>query len=171
MASVALNLHQELKEEQKQLQWDVVLTSLTALGLIIGISLQLSNALPLHILLSYSLAYLAGGLPASWSALKELRYGRLDIDLLMVLAALAAAAVGEARDGAILLFLFSLAATLEAYAMGNTKRAVAALMQLRPDEASLLLDNGQTRRVAVEDLAVGHRVIVKPGETAGKRGV
>jgi heavy metal translocating P-type ATPase len=82
----------------------------------------------------------------------------------MVLAALAAAGVGEVRDGAILLFLFSLAGTLEHYAMGNTKRSVAALMDMRPDEANRKKADGTTERVAVELLAIGDQVVVRPAE-------
>ena len=82
----------------------------------------------------------------------------------MVLAALAAAGVGEVLDGAILLFLFSLAGTLEAYAMGSTKRSVAGLMKLRPDEANRLKPDGTTERVPVESLAIGDSIIVRPAE-------
>ncbi len=82
----------------------------------------------------------------------------------MVLAALAAAGVGEVRDGAILLFLFSLAGTLEGYAMGSTKRAVVALMKLRPDEANLEQENGKLTRVKVENLVIGQTIVVKAGE-------
>jgi Zn2+/Cd2+-exporting ATPase len=74
-----------------------------------------------------------------------LRQGRLEIDLLMVLAALAAAGVGEPRDGAILLALFSLAGTLEARAMGTTRRAVSALMSARPDTRAVLDAHGGKR--------------------------
>jgi heavy metal translocating P-type ATPase len=120
----------------------------------------------------YLLAYLAGGVPAGREALRELAKGRLDIDLLMVLAALAAAAVGEPRDGAILLFLFSLAGTLEDYAMGRTKRAVESLLQLRPDRATRLIPgSSDTEVVAVEALVPGDLVIVKPGERIAVDGV
>lgn len=104
------------------------------------------------------------GLPAATGAVRNLAKGHLDIDLLMVLAALAAAGVGEVRDGAILLLLFSLAGTLEGYAMGNTKRAVVALMQIRPDEANLEKTDGQLQRVKVENLTIGQTVVVKAGE-------
>lgn len=162
--TAAQNLQIELEQERKQLRFDAALTGLTALGLILGVIFQITDAAAVYKVTAFFIAFLAGGIPPSLTALSELRQGRLDIDLLMVLAALAAAAVGEARDGAILLFLFSLASTLEAYAMGNTKRAVASLMQLRPDEATLRLAEGQTRRVAVEELNLGDTVLVKAGE-------
>jgi heavy metal translocating P-type ATPase len=111
-----------------------------------------------------ALAFLAGGLPAGLSALRALvTQGHLDIDLLMVLAALAALAVGEAMEGAVLLTLFSLAETLEHLAMGRARRAVEALMDLRPDTALRLSPDGAETEVAVADLAPGDRVLVRPG--------
>jgi Zn2+/Cd2+-exporting ATPase len=82
----------------------------------------------------------------------------------MVTAALAAAAVGEARDGAILLFLFSLAGTLEDFAMGRTKRAVDALLQLRPDVAQRRTSRGAVEEVGVDELRPGDVIEVAPGE-------
>ncbi len=109
------------------------------------------------------LSFLAGGVPAARSALTELwRDHKLDIDLLMVVAALAAAAVGAALEGAVLLALFSLSQTLEHRAMGKARRAVEALMQLRP-ETALREGPGGIEEVPVETLAPGDRVILRPG--------
>lgn len=110
-----------------------------------------------------AVSYLSGGLPPLRTALAELwQDRRLDIDLLMVVAALAAAAVGAALEGAVLLALFSLSQTLEHRAMGKARRAVEALMQLRPETALREGPDG-VEEVAVEDLAPGDRVILRPG--------
>lgn len=109
------------------------------------------------------LAYLTGGLPPLRSAVSELWHERrLDIDLLMVVAALAAAAVGAALEGAVLLALFSLSETLEHRAMGKARRAVEALMRLRPETALREGPEGVVE-VAVADLVPGDRVILRPG--------
>lgn len=106
---------------------------------------------------------LAGGIPAARSALAELWHEhRLDIDLLMVVAALAAASVGAALEGAVLLALFSLSQTLEHRAMGKARRAVEALMQLRPEFALREGPDGVTE-APVADLVPGDRVILRPG--------
>jgi Zn2+/Cd2+-exporting ATPase len=152
------------REEAKTFRLEVVLTVLTGVGLLLGVVLQLFHTPLLWIYPAFGLALLAGGLPSSWQALQSLRQGSVDIDLLMVLAALAAVLVGEIRDGAILLFLFSLSGTLEDYALGNTKRAVSALMKLRPDTANVQQDDGSLRVVPVEQLQIGDTVLVKPGE-------
>lgn len=164
MKNPATELIAELEEEKRSLKINSALTALTLLGLIVGIYFQFTNGPALYVTISFVIAYLAGGVPAAIGAIENLLQKKLDIDLLMVLAALAAAGVGEARDGAILLFLFSLAGTLEEYAMGNTKRAVVALMKLRPDEANLEDGDGQLKRVPVESLELGQVVVVKAGE-------
>lgn len=151
-------------DDARALRRDAWLTAMTGVGLAAGVLLQLLDQPALWSGVAFLAAYLAGGVPAGLAALQSLRRGRLDIDLLMVAAALAAAAVGEARDGAILLFLFSLAGTLEDYAMGRTKRAVDALLQLRPEEAVRRGPSGERVRVAVADLLTGDIVEVKPGE-------
>jgi heavy metal translocating P-type ATPase len=110
-----------------------------------------------------ALAFLTGGIPAVREALTELwTRGRLDIDLLMVVAALAAAAVGAALEGAVLLALFSLSHTLEHRAMGKARRAVEALMQLRP-ETALREGPAGVEEVVVERLLPGDHVILRPG--------
>jgi Zn2+/Cd2+-exporting ATPase len=109
------------------------------------------------------LAYLTGGVPPLRTALAELWSDRrLDIDLLMVVAALAAALVGAALEGAVLLALFSLSHTLEHRAMGKARRAVEALMQLRPETALREGPEG-ILEVPVTDLVPGDRVILRPG--------
>ncbi|MCC6311647.1 MAG: heavy metal translocating P-type ATPase [Trueperaceae bacterium] len=118
-----------------------------------------------------AVAFLAGGVPAAAEALAELtRERKFDIDLLMVLAAVAAALVGEPRDGAVLLFLFSLAGTLEDHAFTNTKGAVAALMQLKPETATLL-EGDELRVVPSDSVPIGARLLVRPGERVPLDGV
>lgn len=141
------------------------LTAVTVAGMAIALSALVLPAVPPALSDAALLAvYLAGGLPAALAALRELWSDRrLDIDLLMVLAALAAASVGAALEGAVLLTLFSLSSTLEHRAMGKARRAVEALMALRPENALLRGDDGQIRETAVGDLQIGDVVILRPG--------
>lgn len=108
--------------------------------------------------------FIAGGLPAALRAMAELyRRHILDIDLLMVVAALAAASVDAALEGAVLLTLFSLSSTLEHRAMGKARRAVEALMALRPDSALRRAADGTVTEVPVAELVMGDTVILRPG--------
>ncbi|TVR50602.1 MAG: cation-translocating P-type ATPase [Gemmatimonadales bacterium] len=115
--------------------------------------------------LPFALAYGVGGIPIARDTWASLREGRLSIDFLMGAAALGAAVVGEPFEGVVLIFLFSLSNALETLALGKTRRAVESLMDLRPDEATLLGPDGEeVGRVPVEALEPGNRVRVRPGE-------
>jgi Cd2+/Zn2+-exporting ATPase len=115
--------------------------------------------------LAWGLAFLAGGVPAARTAWETLRTERkLDVDLLMVVAALGAASVGQAGDGAILLFLFSLSNTLQDWAMGRARNAVHALMALNPETATLIDASGAERVVRASTLVPGDDVVIRPGE-------
>ena len=118
-----------------------------------------------------SLAYGAGAIPPAISAIKALvAEGELDIDLLMVIAAIAAALVGAPTEGAVLLTLFSISGALEHRAMGKARKAVEALMQLRPAVAERIDQNG-TSMVPVSDLRPGDQVILRPGARVPVDGV
>jgi Cd2+/Zn2+-exporting ATPase len=113
--------------------------------------------------LLYAAAYVAGGWHTALHAWEELRSGKLNIDVLMLAAALGSAALGHFADGAALLFLFSLSQTLETLILGRTRRAIADLMHLAPEHA-VRLTAGREERVPVEALERGDVVIVHPGE-------
>jgi len=111
-----------------------------------------------------ALAYLAGGVPTGWRAGKTLwKQHRADIDLLMIVAAIAAAVVGAAVEGAVLLALFSLSTTLEERAMGRARRAIEALMALRPETAFRKTAGGIIEEVPAAALKVGDIVVLRPG--------
>jgi Cd2+/Zn2+-exporting ATPase len=109
-------------------------------------------------------SYVAGGWDAARRSAGAVVRGRMDVDLLMLLAAAGAAAVGEWVEGAVLLFLFSLGNTLETYAFRRTRHSIEALMRLRPDTATLVEEGGGERVVGVADLVPGTRVRIRPGE-------
>lgn len=113
--------------------------------------------------LLYAAAYLFCGQEGVRSAFASLREKTLDIDLLMVLAALGAAAVGAPFEGALLLFLFSFSNVLQNHALERTQRAIESLLTLRPENA-LRKKNGATEQVPIEQLDLEDVVIVRPGE-------
>ncbi len=110
-------------------------------------------------------AYLAGGLGPTVNAVSALRNRQLNVDLLMILAAIGAAAIGDWIEGVVLLFLFSLSGTLEAFAMYRTTRSIESLIQLRPREALLVREGvSDDQRVPVESLQIGDVIRIRPGE-------
>lgn len=125
-------------------------------------------------LAAYLAAYAVGGYQSARSGLRSLLRRRVDIDFLMVVAALGAAAIGHALDGAILIFIFALGNALESYALARTRRAVEALVRLRPVRARRVRSVDETdaaEMVTAEQLDVGDLVLVLPGEQIPADGV
>lgn len=111
----------------------------------------------------YLLAYLFGGYFGTLAAWASLRNRVLDIDLLMVLAALGAAFVGAPFEGAMLLFLFSFSNSLQAFAMEKTRGAIEALAEMRPQSAHVMRD-GQLVDVPIDRIAMGEQFVIRPGD-------
>ncbi len=109
------------------------------------------------------IAFAAGGYSGMVGAIEEAKEGKLDIDFLMIAAALGAAAIGQWKEGALLLFLFTLSGALEEFAMDRTRKAIEGLTELRPEEAIAIRD-GVEMVLAVDDLIAGDVVRVKPGD-------
>lgn len=115
-------------------------------------------------------AYLFGGFFTTKEAIENLRARRFEIDTLMLVAAVGAAALGNWAEGGLLLFLFSLGHSLEHFAMGRARRAIEALAKLAP-ETALRKRGDSTEEVPVESLAPGDVVLVKPNERLPADGV
>jgi len=141
-----------------------VLTAVCLLALVTGSLLGYVPGIPwIGPVAFFIVAYAAGGYYSTKNAIAALRARTVDVNLLMVTAALGAAGIDHWQEGAILMFLFSLSNTLESYAMARTRRAIAALMDLSPDEARVRRD-GVEVRIPVAGLQVGDVVIVGPSE-------
>jgi Cd2+/Zn2+-exporting ATPase len=115
-------------------------------------------------------AFVAGGYSGVMGALEEAKKGKLDIDFLMITAALGAALIGEWEEGALLLFLFTLSGALETFAMDRTRQAIESLAVLRPETARVRRGEGEIT-LPVDQVVVGERVLVRPGERLPVDGV
>jgi Zn2+/Cd2+-exporting ATPase len=140
-----------------------VLTGTCLVMLLAGVVLDRTGAPHAAVDLAWGISAIAGGWFAARSSLRALTGLRFDVNLLMILAAAGAATIGYVFEAAVLMFLFSLSNTLEVYTMGRTRHALRALLKLRPARA-LVQRNGAEVEVAAEDVRVGERVIVRPGE-------
>ncbi|MFC5720944.1 heavy metal translocating P-type ATPase [Streptomyces gamaensis] len=135
-------------------------------------------ALPLHLLGApawtwgplYAATYVTGGWEPGWAGLRALREKTLDVDLLMVVAALGAAAIGQVLDGALLIVIFATSGALEAVATARTADSVRGLLDLAPETATRLLDDGSEETVPSAELRTGDTVLVRPGERVGADG-
>jgi len=141
-----------------------VLTAVCLLALAAGALLELVSGVPrVAPLAFFVLAYLSGGYYSTRNAIAALRERTVDVNLLMVTAAVGAATIDYWQEGAVLMFLFSLSNTLESFAMARTRRAITQLMTLSPEDARVRR-NGEEVRVPVAELRVGEVVIVGPTE-------
>ncbi|HEX9029330.1 MAG TPA: cation transporter, partial [Anaerolineales bacterium] len=143
--------------------WELVFSLASGVALLCGWLINQAPGLP-KIAASpfFLLAYILGGYEATHQALHALRSRRLDTHLLMILAALGAAALGDYAEGALLLFLFSLGHSLEERALARARSAVSALANLAPKTA--LVRRGEvTEILPVEQLVLDDVVIVRPG--------
>lgn len=95
--------------------------------------------------------------------LRAARSGTLDMNFLMTIAAVGAAAIGEWGEGASAMFLFAVAQLLESYSMDRARNAIKALVDLSPTEASVKRD-GREQVVSVAEVEVGETIVVRPGQ-------
>lgn len=144
---------------------DSVRWAVVALVLMLcGVVAQLADApQPLWWTL-YLACYLAGGWQSAVSGVQALRDRTLDVDLLMILAAIGAASIGQVFDGALLIVIFATSGALEDVATARTERSVRGLLDLAPPDATLLEDDSTQRVVAAEALRPGDRILIRPGE-------
>jgi len=145
--------------------YELALAAITLVALLIGwIGGSLTGALPQWaVALAAVIAFMAGGYSGVTGAYTEAKEGRLDIDFLMVTAALGAALIGEWEEGALLLFLFTLSGALEEFAMDRTRKAIEALADLRPEVATVRRGGAEVS-VPVEEIQIAEVVLVRPGE-------
>ncbi|MEH1977251.1 MAG: heavy metal translocating P-type ATPase [Nostoc sp.] len=123
-------------------------------------------------------AYIIGGYESAREGLTTLfKEKELDVDLLMIVAAIGAASLGLWRreyhliiDGAILILIFAISGALEGYAMARTERSIRSLMSLTPDTARVL-HQGREEEIPINQLKVGDEIVVKPGELIPTDGI
>lgn len=142
---------------------EIACTAATLILMLAGWALPKAGGPAWLSVVAYVLAYLTGGYCGALASWRSLRQGTINVDLLMVIAALGAAVVGAPFEGAMLLFLFSLSNVLQSHAIDRTRKAVQALMKRRPSEA-LCRRNGATVLIPTEQLVVGDILVVRPGE-------
>ena len=137
----------------------------TALVLfLLGGLLQLTGAPALLSWAVYLACYVAGGWEPAVAGWRALRERTLDVDLLMVVAAIGAAAIGQVFDGALLIVVFATSGALEAFATRRTRDAVRSLTELAPEQACRLDDDDTGTVLPALELVVGDRVLVRPGD-------
>ncbi len=170
------NRHSTPEEKDlASLPWMIRLTVLCIVTLIAGWIVEgIEAAGTLTPWILYGVSYFAGGYYSVQVAYDSLKQRLFDVNFLMIIAAIGAAIVGQPKEGAILMFLFSLSNTLETYAMGRTYTSVRALLDMTPKRARVKrTENGENKivEVSVDDVKKGEVVTVRPGEQIPNDGV
>jgi len=148
----------------------VITSAVSGLLLVTGYLLARTGGPPVVAILIYLLAILIGGYYFGREALEDLWFEQeIGIELLMAVAAIVAAALGQFAEAAMLVFLYSMSEAAEGYTEEKTRSAIKALMDLTPKTA-LIKRDGTEVEIPVEDLAVGDVFLVKPGQAVATDG-
>ena len=118
----------------------------------------------------FAAAVVAGGGFVARAAFFSLRARQVDMNVLMSLAVIGAAAIGEWSEAGLVAFLFGLGTVLQAATLDRTRRAISGLMELAPPVATVVRD-GTEIAVPVADIEVGETVVARPGERLAVDGV
>src|SRR5665213_1807832 len=138
---------------------------------LVAAGLQLGGVPRVLVDVIFVVCYVAGGWEPALAGLKALRAKSLDVDLLMIVAAIGAAAIGQFLDGGLLIVIFATSGAQEAYATKRTQDSVRALLTLAPQQAARRNADGSETVVDTAALAVGDVLVVRPGESIGADGV
>lgn len=155
----SLSLNEKIKEHKE------LIAAITS-GFIILLAWKM-DSIGLHTsaVIAYLTAYIVGGYAkAKEGILDTIQHKKLNVEILMILAAIGSAIIGYWAEGAILILIFAISGALETYAMNKSHREISALMELQPEEAWLVRGNFEPMKVAVSTLTIGDHVLVKPGE-------
>lgn len=145
----------------------IICTVFLIIGFIFDLGLQWEYSW-----LLYLLAIVAGGIELTIDGVKELiQEKHFNVDLLMMIAAVSAGMIGDWREGALLIFIFSMSHLLEEYATEKSAREINRLINRQPQTARKILEQGGYQTVQVEDLLVGDHLAVFKGENIPTDGI
>ncbi|MEC3653834.1 heavy metal translocating P-type ATPase [Bacillus siamensis] len=163
---------QQIQEERSGKKWLQHAELIAALvsGALILAAWFFTEAKGLSVTL-YILAFVIGGFAKAKEGIEDtLETKALNVELLMIFAAVGSALIGYWAEGAVLIFIFSLSGALETYTMNKSSRDLTSLMKLEPEEATLFKD-GQEKRVPAAELKIGDMIVIKPGERVAADGI
>ncbi len=139
------------------------LVALTALAIVASWFAEQAGLPAGFILILNLTSYLAGGFYGAKGALESLAKRKIDVDMLMILAAIGAAITGNWHEGAILLFLFSLSNVLQDYAIGRSRNAIQSLFKLYPETAHIRRGD-EAITIKFSEIKLNDIVLIEPGE-------
>ncbi len=149
----------------------MIATIISGILIVIGIILQWQN-LDTAAAIIFVLSFVIGGFKqAKEGVIDTFENKHLNVDILMVLAAVGASLIGYWMEGALLIFIFSLSGSLEEYAMDKSTEAITALMNIVPDVSKRIKADGTIEEVPTKELKVGDTLLVPKGASIPIDGV
>lgn len=143
--------------------WELLAAGLSGILILYGWLLSTKDSAAVSAFV-YILAYVIGGYAKAKEGITQtIEEKKLNVELLMILAAIGSAFIGYWTEGAILIFIFSLSGALETYTMNKSHKEISSLMDLQPEQALRIMDHTE-EIVPVSSLKVGDLILIKPGE-------
>ena len=168
MEAINLTILTKYLHEKKSFNWNEHHELIAAIisGLLIGVAWIIGKTEMETLAISlYIIAFLIGGFAKAKEGIEEtIKNKELNVEMLMVFAALGSAIIGYWAEGAILIFIFAISGALETYTLNKSHKEISALMELQPEEAWLIQQDGTEIKVPTASLQVGSIILVKPGE-------
>lgn len=167
-----------MTRKQKKSLWRIIGAVLLLAAAFVAERLLPENTPLWCVLFCYLPAYLLVGYDVLWRAVRGIAHGQVfDESFLMALATLGALAIGflpggepEFAEGVFVMLFYQTGELFQKIAVGKSRRAIAALMDMRPDTARVLR-GGQEVVVSPDEVAVGEVLVVRPGEKIALDGV
>ena len=149
---------------KKQLYTETIMVIISIVFIIAAFILQsILSEKALVVAILFGLSFAIGGFAKAKEGIEATIHNKsLNVEILMILAALGAFIVGNYSEGAILILIFSISGVLESYATQKSEKALTSLLKLAPKTA-IKVENGKEFEVQVQDLKVKDVVIVKVG--------
>lgn len=142
---------------------ELIAASLCGILILTGWLIELAGQHSTAIIL-YVMSFVIGGFAKAKEGIEEtIANKELNVEMLMIFAAIGSAIIGYWTEGAILIFIFAVSGALETYTMNKSYKEISSLMDLQPEEA-LRIHRGIEKRVHVSELVIGDQILIKPGE-------
>ncbi len=165
IGSESEDLHME--KNRKELITQLVFVILALVLMIVAYIMQtfVSSSADMVVIILFAVAFVFGGFfKAKEGIIETIEHKSLNVEILMILAAISAFIVGNPSEGALLIMIFAISGILEDFAHEKSKKELTALLKISPDTATLYL-NGDEKVVSVSELKIGDQVLVKVGDS------
>lgn len=160
------------EQDPKEAQKELITLGLGAILLAAGLLLKwLAAGAPWVSMLILLAAFAVAAAEIVIQAVRNIRRGEIfGESFLMTIAGVGAVCIGEIPEGVMVFLLYRLGEYLQTKAVSSSRKSISALLDVRPDHARLL-ENGESREVEAEEVAIGQTILVRPGEKVPLDGV